>query len=768
MAEPKVVGIHGGKTVLGANVKPLPKALISIRDNFRAKLQSFLRHLFDGADDALFEMIDKAGTSAEQELYFDAMRELRLQKRQIATTVVKDMLVGFNTLQNSTPDQNGRKGDHLASLDLIEKEDLEVSVAVEAMINRVNSDAGADLLELSARVAKIAGSADIGLKGFPASPFSLCQSFVKASEKLDFSIRARLIVLKLFERYLLTNLPAVYQQVNKQLKQAGVLPNLVLGNKNRAEANGQKVPKEAPANDVKAASDDVPVLAAGQYVSSGLPFNELCSLLHSARSYEKVEITNAIPQSNVIQLLSYNQNLVAEQPVGEGSFSRSDFKTLITESPQAPSNSSLSHADSDTISLISMLFDFILDDRQLQPVMKALIARLQIPILKVAMLDRSFFDRGGHPARKLLNEMATAALGWSEGKDLKSDRLRAKLEEVVSKILTEFDNDVSVFEGLLADFSKFIFLENKRGKLVEQRTKDAEAGKALFDVAQKEVDNVIATILRDKKSRGIELPESIVRFLSEAWKGVLNYAYLNGGTSSDRWKDYVGLVKDLVWTGFPNSDEYDVRSELVKKIPGVIRLCRQGLKLISFDEFKTKELLDDIQKTHVSVLNNLQTYEQFEKPSKEDEAAAELIEDTLAIEKDFSKFAERKLDASVDSQSDVGELNANEVDEQDPFISVAENTDTELQGFLKQIDCLSMGTWFELAEGDSKERCKLAAYISAIDKYIFVNRSGIKVLERDKLGFASMLKEGRLVILSDSLLFDRALESVIGSLRGAN
>ncbi|HAZ89329.1 MAG TPA: DUF1631 domain-containing protein, partial [Marinobacter adhaerens] len=91
---------------------------------------------------------------------------------------------------------------------------------------------------------------------------------------------------------------------------------------------------------------------------------------------------------------------------------------------------SVGQVDSDVINLVSMLFDFILEDRQLHPVMKALIGRLQIPVLKVALSDKNFFNRGGHPVRKLLNELALSAIGWTEKKAGQRDPLRDKIESV--------------------------------------------------------------------------------------------------------------------------------------------------------------------------------------------------------------------------------------------------------------------------------------------------------------------------------------------------
>jgi Protein of unknown function (DUF1631) len=79
---------------------------------------------------------------------------------------------------------------------------------------------------------------------------------------------------------------------------------------------------------------------------------------------------------------------------------------------------------------------------------------------------------------------------------------------------------------------------------------------------------------------------------------------------------------------------------------------------------------------------------------------------------------------------------------------------------------MTVGIWVEfIGEDDQNTRCKLAAKISAIDKFIFVNREGVKVVEKTTIGLAKELSEGTVRIISDGLLFSRALESVIGNLR---
>ena len=90
MSRAKIVGIHGGKPMPGnLESRPLPTPLIRLRDDMKLKLKSLLQKLFENADDALFEMADKSGSNGDQTVYFEAMRELRLQKRVVATELIR-------------------------------------------------------------------------------------------------------------------------------------------------------------------------------------------------------------------------------------------------------------------------------------------------------------------------------------------------------------------------------------------------------------------------------------------------------------------------------------------------------------------------------------------------------------------------------------------------------------------------------------------------------------------------------------------------------
>ena len=164
--------------------------------------------------------------------------------------------------------------------------------------------------------------------------------------------------------------------------------------------------------------------------AAGHTFTELSALLHDGRGNGYAQGRPAglpvVTTPRLLTLLSDAQHQTDPSALPPGGRQLQNFIGTLVGSV-SEGKEQFSQVDADVINLVSMLFDFILEDRQLPSIMKALLSRLQIPILKVALLDRSFFNRGGHPARKLLNELAMAAIGWNEKAEGQRDPLLDKV-----------------------------------------------------------------------------------------------------------------------------------------------------------------------------------------------------------------------------------------------------------------------------------------------------------------------------------------------------
>tara|TARA_R110001592_G_scaffold52511_9_gene160712 strand:+ start:849 stop:3350 length:2502 start_codon:yes stop_codon:yes gene_type:complete len=831
MAHAKIIGIHDGKHIeTRHSARPLSMPIIKLRDEVKELIKNLLRNLFDNADDALFAMSDKAGTNGDQNIYLDSMRELRLQKKTIANTFMQQVVLSFTNVDYfSGNTAETTDSDGLETLSILKDDELEVSVALEGMISRLRNTASGQLDDLHKRLESQVSTNDLKTKHTPAGPEVLCDAFAFASSELDVDLKAKLIIFKLFEKYVLSEMPTVYQHANQTLVQLGVLPNLKKqrfinnaslanpasnnqqGRQNNQSSNSNEYMNFEPVN----SGQNVPVLGKEQCITEG-QFEQIRTLMHSGsptheanqgnnQNFDPVSGSNIVflNQDQIISTLSQQQfSQSANTSENVGCYQPVDFRSLIanayvgSDGDQADKKIKYDEIDNDIINLVSMLFDFILDDRQLQSSMKVLIARLQIPILKVALIDKSFFDRGGHPARKLLNEMASAAIGWTEKNTGKLDRLKDKIESVVERVLSDFDSNLELFSELLQEFTQFTDIESRRGQLIEQRTKDSERGKAATEIAKKTAETVINTVLHSKSFSTQELPECVLTLLQDGWSRVMILDYLKLGAESSEWKGHQQFIYDLVWSVCPTEDGSDARGKLLQLIPNLMRRLHQGLQEASFDEFRLTSLLRDLEKNHISTLKRL-----HKQALVEQEVAAKLladnqlkldsqaapkvepiltVEDTfdneglkcsLDIEEDFKEFQEKLSSKEINDvlaahQETVEPKASVQVSLTESAVEVAEISIDDNDPFMQQVSRFSVGCWFEFSRNGQTERAKLAAVIKINGRYIFVNRSGVKIAEKTKQELAVDLKSGLIQVLNDGLLFDRALESVIGNLRG--
>src|SRR5690606_2299128 len=309
-----------------------------------------------------------------------------------------------------------------------------------------------------------------------------------------------------------------------------------------------------------------------------------------------------IASQDLINILSQAQqrNMNFDSTAARGAGATPNLRELLnnilSSGQQKPQI--INQVDDDVINLVSMMFDFILDDRNLAAPMKALLGRLQIPMVKVAIADKSFFSKGGHPARRLLNEMAMAALGWQESSEenQRKDSLFNKMEAMVQTILSEFESDISIFGQLLSDFRAYLDKEKRRAQILEQRTIDAEDGKAKSERARADVDAALTSVINDQV-----LPESATKLLREAWANVMFITCLKYGTTSDEWLSTVNTAQLLVWSLTVPMDK-DNRQRLLKVVPELLQKLRGGFESISFNPFDATQLFKQLESLHLARL----------------------------------------------------------------------------------------------------------------------------------------------------------------------
>jgi hypothetical protein len=219
----------------------LPVALTTVRDNAAQQLKTALQALFDNADDTLFEMADRATSNAEQNAFFEAMRDLRLKRKNIERGFLQKVFEAFATLnQYEIGKPAPLDAVSFDTLSLVQNDALEESVALDSMVAKVVSRDATALSHLTARFNAMV-SKKLDDKTNPLGPTSLCEFFLDACSSLGVEIKVKLIILKLFEKYVLSGLDQLYAEANQTLIAAGVLPELksapVRRNPSRASAS---------------------------------------------------------------------------------------------------------------------------------------------------------------------------------------------------------------------------------------------------------------------------------------------------------------------------------------------------------------------------------------------------------------------------------------------------------------------------------------------------------------------------------------------------
>jgi len=718
----------------------LPTALIRLRDASAQSIRTVLNQFFDRADDALFELADRASTDQEQTRYFDAMRELRLRRKSMTVAVLHHVSQAFNDIGKFRPQSTvpGLGSVDEGSLSLLDHAELEQQVAIDNMVTKLRYQYSEALRHLSLRVRHLLPGVTLEDDQMPLCPEVLCGGLAAASKDLDVDIKARLIVLKLFDQLLVSSLGEVYHGANVTLIEEGVLPDSKAVSAAQPARSRQGTPVPPPSAAFREAGGYGVGKPQTEAEVSAATFSQLSALLRQGQAAsgeghahasggQWLQTDALLARLNQVQTAFGNDASAPLVPLNQ------QLQPVL----QSSSGQSLrpGQVDNDVINLVAMLFEFILDDRHLHSVMKSLLARLQIPVLKVALTDKNFFNRGGHPARKLLNEMALAATGWTEKRPGQRDPLLDKISAVVNRILADFSTDVSLFNELLDDFNRFSDLDQRRSDLVEQRLRDAEEGRARHEQAISDAKELL-----HKAMDGRLLPEPVQNMLNGPWGHYLHWLALHESTDNKAWQRAKALTEQLIWTIDPVPLTATTHELLQQAIPHVIEQLRGALEGVAWDGLSVETMIRDLELAHLDVFQRLVI-----APGE----AADVSQPTPA------------LPVAADDPKEAVVARAPEPEVSEPTRAQPVVADE----WLAKADSLRVGCWLELNRDGSQIRCKLAAFIRAVDKYIFVNRSGAKVAEYRRNELAEMMARGHIEILDDGLIFDRALESIIDNLR---
>jgi len=575
----------------------------------------------------------------------------------------------------------------------------------------------------------ISGTKELKASKNPFGPTILLNTYVELIKGEPFSKGAHKILCKSFTQAVLTDLGDVLGEINELFIQANILPTLPkpkVKNSNAAVKQAtksfvnEKVARTTPEQSHAQTSTteqsvQMPMMPMGE-IDPGL-YMGLVEMAQAYRSQGGNKVVsdgltvsgNQLPTTELIDTLTTLQKEGAVDGVDLKESVRLQIGSRIQVDGQ---RQPYAEQDDTLIDVVAMFFDVILQDRHLPDTVRAMIAQLQIPVLKVAMIDKEFFAKKSHPARKFLNALSQAGLGVSEKNHQIRNTVFEKMEELVARVLMDFDNDIEIFAELFEEFDVFMEQQQRQIDVIEERSRKVTKSTEQLELTKRQAAYEIALRLNGKS-----IPEFVQLFLDDAWKDVLVLALLRREREPQETQQCIDVIERLVVSVIKPVDAA-ARNSVVESLPRLLKDIRVGLENISYDFHQSAPFFKELESWHRQLLA-MGVNEQDDIPVAQEVVLVEFDEDLCAsLEEDLLQELENEMAQMPDDK------------------------------FSKRANKIEVADWVEYKNSEGTAlRAKLSWKSAVTMQCLFVNDRGAKAMDISMADLAEELRQKRMTVV---------------------
>ena len=224
------------------------------------------------------------------------------------------------------------------------------------------------------------------------------------------------------------------------------------------------------------------------------------------------------------------------------------------------------------IEMVALMFQAILAEERIPPAIRVWFARLQMPVLRVALSDPDFFGSINHPARQLIDRMGSCVMGF-DASGISGSAMEAEIKRIVQVIEQYPETGKRVFQIVYDEFQKFLakFLTGK-----EQTQKVVSVAQ---QVEQKETLAIQYTIELRNMLKDIPVRDEIRTFLFKVWAEVLAVSAVRKGPKDTETVALKKAAADLVWSASAKPNRND-RARVIQDLPQLLQRLRAGMSLL--------------------------------------------------------------------------------------------------------------------------------------------------------------------------------------------
>ncbi|PLC05004.1 DUF1631 domain-containing protein [Variovorax sp. RO1] len=401
-------------------------------------------------------------------------------------------------------------------------------------------------------------------------------------------------------------------------------------------------------------------------------------------------------------------------------------------------------ADKATVEIVALMFQAILAEERIPFSARVWFARLQMPVLRVAIAEPEFFGTLQHPARMLIDRMGSCVMGF-DAAAITGSALENEIKRVVQVIEQYPETGQRVFKLVFDEFVAFL------GRYLTQSDATQRVMSVAQQVEQKETMAIQYTIELRKMLNDMPVRDEIREFLFKVWAEVLAIAALRYGAQGEHTVMLKRVASELVWAASAKPNRAD-RARVIQDLPQLLQRLRQGMDLLG--------IVGEPQESHIKTIGATLTDAFMSKTEAIPQAKIEAMAERLAHLEDFVTDDGTASSLPLDAQSIellLGvDATAIEVIPDTAGVKVAED-------MLAWTHELQVGNWFMLDHNDRVTQVQFVWRSDRKQLHLFASADGRSFLiQAGRL--AMYLQAGLLVPAEEETLTVRATREALAKL----
>lgn len=395
-----------------------------------------------------------------------------------------------------------------------------------------------------------------------------------------------------------------------------------------------------------------------------------------------------------------------------------------------------------TIEIVALMFQSILAEERIPAAVRVWFARLQLPVLRVALAEPEFFGTLNHPARQLIDRMGSCALGF-DARAIGGSALEAEIRRVVQVIEQYPETGRRVFQLVYDEFQKFL------SKYLTEKGAASKVVSVAQQVEQKETLAIQYTIELRNMLQDMPVREEVREFLFKVWAEVLAMAAVRNGPQDEETAAFKRSAADLVWAASAKPNRTD-RARVIQSLPALLQRLRQGMTLLG--------LPSAVQEGHIKRISDTLADAFVSKTEAIPQARIDMMAQRLANLEDFvsdESMGDMPLDA--DSIELMLGIDASSID------VIPDAGAKPSEAMLAWAHELQLGHWFTLDHQQKVSHVQLAWRSERRQLFLFAAMDGRSTLIQVKR-LAAHLQAGLLIPQEEEALTLRATRQALEKL----